>query len=78
MPLSPEQEQEIEALRAEAAPTRRAVVPALEEILYQAAAGARPRLRAGDRLHGRRRRDRAGGARLLWPRHQAGAATIAA
>ena len=42
MPLSPEQEQEIAAARAEAAPTRRAVVPALEEILYAAAAGARP------------------------------------
>ncbi len=36
MPLSREQEQEIEALRAGAVPTRRAVVPALEEILYQA------------------------------------------
>ena len=35
MPLSAEQEQEIAALREEAAPTRRAVVPALEEILYQ-------------------------------------------
>ena len=36
MPLSREQEQEIEALRKGTAPTRRAVVPALEEILYQA------------------------------------------
>ena len=36
MPLSREHEQEIEALRAGAVPTRRAVVPALEEILYQA------------------------------------------
>jgi thymidylate synthase (FAD) len=35
MTLSVEQEQEIAALREEAAPTRRAVVPALEEILYQ-------------------------------------------
>jgi thymidylate synthase (FAD) len=35
MPISAEQEQEIEALRAESAPTRRAVVAALEEILYQ-------------------------------------------
>ncbi len=35
MALSAEQEQEIAALREEAAPTRRAVVPALEEILYQ-------------------------------------------
>ncbi len=35
MPMATEQEQEIEALRAQAAPTRRAVVPALEEILYQ-------------------------------------------
>ena len=33
--MSAEQEQEIAALREEAAPTRRAVVPALEEILYQ-------------------------------------------
>ena len=35
MPLSREQEQEIEAQRMGALPTRRAVVPALEEILYQ-------------------------------------------
>jgi len=35
MPLSPEQEAEIEAQRAERAETRRATVPALEEILYQ-------------------------------------------
>jgi thymidylate synthase (FAD) len=35
MPLSAEQEQEIAALRAAATPTRRAVVPALEEVLYQ-------------------------------------------
>ena len=35
MSLSAEQEQEIAALREEAAPTRRAVVPALEEVLYQ-------------------------------------------
>ena len=35
MTLSAEQEQEIAALREEAAPTRRAVVPALEEVLYQ-------------------------------------------
>ena len=34
MALSAEQEQEIAALREQAAPTRRAVVPALEEILY--------------------------------------------
>lgn len=36
MPLTPEQKAEIERLRAETAPTRRATVPALEEILYQA------------------------------------------
>jgi thymidylate synthase (FAD) len=36
MPLTPEQKAEIERLRAEAAPTRRATVPALEEILYAA------------------------------------------
>jgi thymidylate synthase (FAD) len=35
MPLSAEQEQEIAALRADATPTRRAMVPALEDILYQ-------------------------------------------
>ena len=35
MPLSREQEQEIEALRGRATPTRRPVVPALEEMLYQ-------------------------------------------
>jgi thymidylate synthase (FAD) len=36
MPLTPEQKAEIEHLRADTAPTRRATVPALEEILYQA------------------------------------------
>src|SRR6202030_586472 len=36
MPLTPEQRQEIAAERAETRPTRRATVPALEEILYQA------------------------------------------
>jgi thymidylate synthase (FAD) len=36
MPLTPEQEQEIAAARAVAHPTRRATVPALEEILYEA------------------------------------------
>jgi thymidylate synthase (FAD) len=35
MPLSREQEDEIEALRSEAAPTRRPVVATLEEILYR-------------------------------------------
>jgi thymidylate synthase (FAD) len=35
MPLTPEQQAEIERLRGETAPTRRATVPALEEILYQ-------------------------------------------
>ena len=35
MTLSADQEQEIAALREQAVPTRRAVVPALEEILYQ-------------------------------------------
>ena len=35
MPLTPEQEAEIARQRAEAASTRRATVPALEEILYQ-------------------------------------------
>src|SRR5258706_9382386 len=36
MPLTPEQEQEIAAERGTSRPTRRATVPALEEILYEA------------------------------------------
>jgi thymidylate synthase (FAD) len=36
MPLTPDQEAEIARLRAETQPTRRATVPALEEILYRA------------------------------------------
>src|SRR5215472_12932715 len=35
MPLTSEQKAEIERLRAETAPTRRATVPALEDILYE-------------------------------------------
>ncbi|HEX7966848.1 MAG TPA: FAD-dependent thymidylate synthase [Stellaceae bacterium] len=35
MPLTPEQKAEIDRLRAQGAPTRRATVPALEEILYE-------------------------------------------
>ncbi len=35
MPLTPEQKAEIDRLRAERTPTRRATVPALEEILYE-------------------------------------------
>ena len=35
MPLNPQQQTEVEALRAEARETRRATVPALEEILYR-------------------------------------------
>src|SRR3546814_11154669 len=35
MPLTPGQNHEIERLRAESAETRRATVPALEEILYR-------------------------------------------
>src|SRR5580692_3214819 len=35
MPLTPEQRQEIESERGETRPTRRAIVPALEEILYE-------------------------------------------
>ena len=54
-------------------PTIRPTVPALEAMLFQAVPGARPRLRPGHRLHGRRRGDRAGGPGLLRPRHQAGA-----
>jgi len=36
MPLSPEQQSEIDRQRSESAPTRRPVAPALEEVLYQA------------------------------------------
>jgi thymidylate synthase (FAD) len=36
MPLSQDQQAEIDRLRAESAPTRRPVAPALEEVLYQA------------------------------------------
>jgi len=36
MPLSPEQQAEIDRQRSESAPTRRPVAPALEEVLYQA------------------------------------------
>lgn len=36
MPLTPEQQGEVEGLRAQTQPTRRATVPALEEILYEA------------------------------------------
>jgi thymidylate synthase (FAD) len=36
MPLTPDQEAEIESARAMSAPTRRATVPALEEILFRA------------------------------------------
>jgi thymidylate synthase (FAD) len=35
MPLTPEQRAEIDRLRAELTPTRRATVPALEDILYE-------------------------------------------
>src|SRR5918994_2706067 len=35
MSLNAEQEREIDALREQQTPTRRAVVPALEEVLYQ-------------------------------------------
>lgn len=35
MPLTPEQQGEVEALRAQTQPTRRTTVPALEEILYE-------------------------------------------
>jgi thymidylate synthase (FAD) len=36
MPLTPEQQAEIDRLRSETQPTRRATVPALESVLYQA------------------------------------------
>ena len=35
MPINDDQKQEIEELRAQQQPTRRAVVPELEEILYE-------------------------------------------
>ncbi len=35
MPLTPEQQEEIESLRGASVPTRRATVPALEEMLYR-------------------------------------------
>ena len=72
MTLSAEQEQEIAALREQAVadPARRGAGARGDPV--PAAAGARPRLRAGDRLHGRRRCDRAGGAGVLRARHQEG------
>ena len=71
MALDADKQAEIDSLRASAAPTRRATVPALEASALRAAPGARPRLHPRHRLHGRRRGDRAGGARVLWARHQA-------
>ena len=72
MPLTTDQQAEIDQARAGAQPTLRPIAPALEEILYQAL----PVLDHGfirvDRLHGRRCRRRAGGARVLRPRHQEG------
>ena len=73
MPLSTDQQAEIDQRAARRQPTLRATAPALEEILlFQAL----PVLDHGfvrvDRLHGRRCRGRAGGPRLLRPRHQEG------
>ena len=63
---------EIEALRAEARPTRRAVAPALEAILYEPLKVLdHGFVRVVDYM-GDDAGDRAGGARLLRPRHQAG------
>ena len=72
MPLTPEQQQEVAAARGETRPTRRATVPALEEILYE----PMPVLDHGfvrviDYM-GDDGGDRAGGPRLLWPRHAQG------
>ena len=72
MPLSTDQQAEIDQARDGAQTTLRPIAPALEEILVPGAAGARSRLRPRRRLHGRRRRRRAGGARVLRPRHQEG------
>ena len=72
MRLEPEQQDEIARRARRDPPTRRATVPALEEILYEPLAGARSRFRPGHRLYGRRCRGGAGGARLLRPGHQAG------
>ncbi len=78
MPLTPEQQDEIAAERGASRPTRRATVPALEEILYEAL----PVLDHGfvrviDYM-GDDARDRAGGARLLRPRHAGGSARTGA
>ncbi len=72
MRLTQQQQAEIAGQRGEERTTRRATVPALEEILYRAAAGARSRLCPGRRLYGRRRRDRAGGAGFLRAWYEAG------
>ena len=50
----------------------RPTVPALEAHAVPGDPGAGPRLRPGDRLHGRRCGDRAGGAGVLWAGHAAG------
>jgi hypothetical protein len=70
MRLTPEQRDEVADHRSEARPTRRATVPALEEILYEPGAGSRVHPRR--RLHGRRCGRGAGGPRLLWARHPQG------
>ena len=72
MALDADKQAEIDSLRASSAPTRRATVAGAGEPPLRAAPGARPRLHPRHRLHGRRRGDRAGGARVLWARHQAG------
>ena len=71
MSLTEAQRAEIAATAGGAMPTRRATVPALEALLFAAGPGARPRLRPRHRLHGRRLRGGAGGARFLRPRHPA-------
>ncbi len=72
MPLTPEQQAEIAAARAAEPPDPPRDRAGAGGNPLRGAAGARPRLCPGHRLHGRRRRDRAGGARLVRARHQAG------
>ncbi len=72
MPLTEQQTAEIAASRAQRAQTAPAHRAGAGGAALPGDPGAGPRLRPGDRLHGRRRGDRAGGAGVLRPRHAAG------
>ena len=72
MPLSTDQQAEIDQARGGAQPTLRPGRAGAGGDPLPGAAGARSRLRPRHRLHGRRCRRRAGRARLLRPRHQEG------